>query len=74
MIKMVTQDSATYTLPWEKRSEHIPIDADHSGLVKFPDENHADYRRVLMKLVEFVKDGPAVMERRQEERSKGCIH
>ena len=42
----------------------IPIDADHSAMVKFPDNSDPHYITVRDRLYECVKKAPGIIENR----------
>ena len=64
MVRMVTSDSATWALPTEAIHMQIPIDADHSTMVKFSDNSDPDYSTVRDRLYECVKKAPGIIENR----------
>ena len=64
MIRLVTQDSATYSLPTEAPHKQIGIDADHSNMVKFTDNCDLHYIRVRDRLSECVENAPNIIEAR----------
>ena len=62
---MVTQDSATNIDGQNRPRNQIPLNADHSGLVKFHgihDKNYTD--SVRRHIVEMVKAAPSVIDAR----------
>jgi hypothetical protein len=61
---MVTSDSATWALPTEAIHMQIPIDADHSAMVKFSDNYDPHYITVRDRLCEYVKNAPSIIENR----------
>jgi hypothetical protein len=64
MVRMVTADSATWALPTEAIHMQIPIDADHSTMVKFSDNYDTHYVTVRDRLYECVKRAPSIIENR----------
>jgi hypothetical protein len=64
MVRMVTSDSATWALPTEAIHMQIPIDADHSTMVKFSDNYDPHYITVRDRLYECVKRAPGIIENR----------
>jgi hypothetical protein len=64
MLRMVTSDSATWALPTEAIHMQIPIDADHSTMVKFSDNYDSHYIIVRNRLYECVKKAPGIIENR----------
>ena len=59
----VDVDSALLQLP-DHMEEKIPLDADHSNLVKFNSKNERGYTSALVKLQQFERDAPSVVARR----------
>jgi len=64
MVRVVTSDSATWALPTDAIHMQIPIDADHSTMVKFPDNSDPHYITVRDRLYECVKKAPSTIENR----------
>ncbi|KAF8533194.1 hypothetical protein BDD12DRAFT_947879 [Trichophaea hybrida] len=64
MVRMVTEESATCALPTEPTHMQIPIDADHSNMVKFTDNQSDAYIRVWKRLEQSVKEAPSIVENR----------
>jgi hypothetical protein len=64
MIRMVTSDSATWALPTEAIHAQIPIDADHSAMVKYCDNHDPHYIAVRDRLYECVKKAPGIIQNR----------
>jgi len=64
MVRMVTADSATWALPTEAIHMQIPIDADHSNIVKFSDNYDHRYIAVRDRLHECVKKAPGIIKNR----------
>jgi len=62
MVRLVTQESATWLLPTEAIHMQIPIDADHSNMVKFSDNNDRHYITVRDRLYECVRKAPGIIE------------
>lgn len=61
---MVTYASATQSAPNEQFQDQIPIDADHSGMVKFGHAGQEDYNTVRGRLLNLVKEAPGVIGKR----------
>ncbi|KAA8894431.1 hypothetical protein FN846DRAFT_819409 [Sphaerosporella brunnea] len=70
MVRIVTEESATWALPTEARYMRIPIDADHSDMVKFTDHDDRHYMTVLNRLHECVGKAPGIIENRLANRGK----
>ena len=64
MIRLVTQESATFALPTEAMHQQIAIDADHSKMVKFTNRYDQSYKIVEGRLSECVKEAPNIIEAR----------
>ena len=64
MVRMVTSESATWALPTEAIHMQIPIDADHSTMVKYSDNHDPRYITVRVRLYECVKKAPGIIENR----------
>jgi hypothetical protein len=62
MVRLVTQESATWLLPTEATHMQIPIDADHSNMVKFSDNNDRHYITVRDRLYECMRKAPGIIE------------
>ena len=59
----VEPDSALLQLP-DSIEEKIPVNADHSMMVKFDSTGHQGYRSARAKLQQFEQDAPGVVEGR----------
>lgn len=59
-ITAVDSDSALLQLP-DSMEEKIPLDADHSMMVKFNNPNAQGYSSARDKLKQFVQDAPGVV-------------
>jgi len=68
---MVDKGSATWASPREKLHDQIPIDADHSAIVKFTDEDDNHYQMVETRLQECVKKAPVLIKKRLEKCGGG---
>jgi hypothetical protein len=55
MVRLVTRESATQAIPGEKFHNQIPIQADHSTMVKYDEDDDGNYTIVRGKLVEVVQ-------------------
>jgi hypothetical protein len=64
MVRMVTSDPATWALPTEAIHMQIPIDAEHSAIVKFSDNYDPHYIAVRERLYECVKRAPGIIKNR----------
>ena len=64
IVRMVTSESATWALPTEAIHMQIPIDADHSNMVKYSDNHDPHYITVKVRLCECVKKAPSIIENR----------
>ncbi|KFY68927.1 hypothetical protein V496_00678 [Pseudogymnoascus sp. VKM F-4515 (FW-2607)] len=62
-ITTVDADSALLQLP-DFMEDKIPLDADHSMIVKFDNKNNAGYTSARDKLRQFEKDAPSVVTAR----------
>lgn len=61
---MVTEESATRTGLPDTFHQHIPLNADHSDLVKFESPSHGGYEIVMQKIKKCAAEAPeAVSER-----------
>ena len=61
---MVTEESATRTGLPDTFDQHIPLNADHSGLVKFEGPSQDGYEIVMQKIKKYAAEAPeAVSER-----------
>ncbi|KAA8913656.1 hypothetical protein FN846DRAFT_929114 [Sphaerosporella brunnea] len=64
MIRVVSQESATFALPTEAIHMQVPIDADHSNMVKFADKADPNYIPVRDRLSDYVAKAPGILETR----------
>jgi hypothetical protein len=64
MLRIVTRESATFSLPTEAIHMQLGINADHSNMVKFTDRYDPNYTRVRDRLSECVKNAPSILEAR----------
>lgn len=63
-VLMVTRDSATSTgLTTTSDEDNIPLDTDHSGLVKYDSRTHGPYPVVKERVKRLVEEGPIQVER-----------
>jgi hypothetical protein len=61
---MVTEESATRTGLPDTFHQHIPLHADHSGLVRFESRSDGGYEIVMQKIKKYAAEAPeAVSER-----------
>ncbi|KAJ4859789.1 NACHT domain-containing protein [Trichoderma breve] len=63
-VMMVPQNSAIYAGPNEKSYDQLPIEADHSEIVKFSDASNSDYIIIQSRIAKWVKKAPAVIRER----------
>ncbi|KAL6792985.1 hypothetical protein J3E68DRAFT_451420 [Trichoderma sp. SZMC 28012] len=63
-VMMVPQNSAIYAGPNEKPYDQLPIEADHSEIVKFSDASNSDYIIIQSRIEKWVKRAPAVIRER----------
>lgn len=64
MIRVVTQDSATYALPTDPIHMQLGIDADHLSMVKFTDPFDHRYSIIRERLSQCVAKAPGIVEAR----------
>jgi hypothetical protein len=62
-VTAVDSDSALLQLP-DAMEDKVPLDADHSMMVKFDSKNAQGYRSAQDKLRQFVQDAPGVVAAR----------
>ncbi|KAI5842039.1 hypothetical protein BZA05DRAFT_380199 [Tricharina praecox] len=72
MIRLVTQESATFALRTEATHMQIGIDADHSNIVKFDDNSDHHYSTVRDRLLYCVEKAPRIIESRLESVTIGA--
>ncbi|QYS99703.1 NACHT domain-containing protein [Trichoderma simmonsii] len=63
-VMMVPQNSAIYAGPNEKHYDQLPIEADHSEIVKFSDASNSDYIIIQSRIDKWVQKAPAVIQER----------
>ncbi|KAI1391513.1 uncharacterized protein F4822DRAFT_396967 [Hypoxylon trugodes] len=63
-VMMVEHMSAIHATSREKYYDQLPIDADHSDLVKFPDQADHNYAFVEKRIIELVSEGPNIVRER----------
>ncbi|KAH0541631.1 hypothetical protein FGG08_003921 [Glutinoglossum americanum] len=63
-VMMVPRISATHSGPNEKIDDQLPIDANHSDIVKFSDPSNPDYVIIESRIKKLVADAPTVIRRR----------
>jgi hypothetical protein len=68
---MVPKVSATYASINEKKYDQLPINADHSHIVKFGDSSDDDYVIIQSRIRQCVKDAPRVIQERFAGHKKG---
>jgi hypothetical protein len=59
----VDADSALLQLP-DSMEDKIPVDSDHSMIVKFDNRNNRSYTSARDKLRQFERDAPSVVAAR----------
>jgi hypothetical protein len=59
----VEADSALLQLP-DSMEDKIPVDSDHSMIVKFDNRNNRSYTSARDKLKQFEQDAPSVVAAR----------
>jgi len=67
-LRLVTKDSATSICPHEALHNQIPIDTDHSNLVKFPGTDDRHYETVSMMLEDLVMKAQGIIHSRGKHR------
>ncbi|RKK27668.1 hypothetical protein BFJ66_g16550 [Fusarium oxysporum f. sp. cepae] len=68
-VTAVETDSALLQLP-DSMEEKIPLDSDHSMIVKFDNKNQRGYTSALDKLRQFEQDAPIVVAARLTQHGK----
>lgn len=68
---MVPKVSATYASINEKKYDQLPINADHSNIVKFSDSSDDDYVIIQSRIRQCVNDAPRVIQVRFAGHKKG---
>ncbi|KAK4061045.1 hypothetical protein Trihar35433_9970 [Trichoderma harzianum] len=63
-VMMVPQNSAIHAGPNEKHYDQLPIEADHSEIVKFSDVSNSDYVIIQSRIEKWVQKAPAVIRDR----------
>ncbi|KAF8243586.1 hypothetical protein K440DRAFT_55349 [Wilcoxina mikolae CBS 423.85] len=63
-VRLVTRDSATSFSPAEALHDQIPIDTDHSNLIKFAGRDDRHYDVVRVKLSAVIKMAPDILRMR----------
>jgi len=64
MLRVVTRESATFSLPTEAIHIQIGITADHSNMVKLSDPFDPNYKRIKDRLSECVEISPSILAAR----------
>jgi hypothetical protein len=57
-VLMVTEESATRTGLSDRFDRKIPLNRDHSGLVKFENRYDGDYEMVMQKIKTWAAEAP----------------
>lgn len=68
---MVPKVSATYASLNEKKYDQLPINADHSNIVKFSDSSDDNYVIIQSRMRQCVKDAPRAIRERFNGHKKG---
>lgn len=68
---MVPKVSATYASMNEKNYDQLPINTDHSNLVKFSHSSDDDYVIIQSRISQWVTDAPSVIQERFAGHRKG---
>ncbi|KAL5349520.1 hypothetical protein ACLOAV_005815 [Pseudogymnoascus australis] len=63
-VMMVPKVSATYASLNEKKYDQLPINADHSNIVKFSDSSDDNYVIIQSRMRQCVKDAPRAIRER----------
>ncbi|KAI9763914.1 MAG: hypothetical protein M1840_009026 [Geoglossum simile] len=63
-VMMVPKASAIHAGKNEQAYNHLPIDADHSNIVKFSDPSDQNYIIVKKKLEKLARDSPGIIKER----------
>jgi len=63
-VRMVTRDSATRINLDHKFHDQLPINADHSGMVKFSDRHGTPYEGVLSRIRGLVDEASETISKR----------
>lgn len=61
---MVPQTSATYAGSNEKPYDQIPINANHSDIVKFSDQSDPEFAIIQDRINKLIATGPEVIKER----------
>lgn len=61
---MVTRESAMHAMPDETMCHEMPIDADHSTMVKFDSRSDQSYLSVRNRMKQLAMDAPEVIRDR----------
>ena len=71
---MVPKASAVHAGKFAKPDDELPIDADHSNIVKFSDPSDPDYVIIKTRITRLVDDAPRVIKQRvtDHRKSKPC--
>jgi hypothetical protein len=63
---MVPQSSATQHAGQEMVKDSIPLDADHSNIVKFSSFTDPNYKTIQGRIIDMVGRAPGVIQERIE--------
>jgi hypothetical protein len=70
---MVTRTSATNLTKYENMCQTLPVEADHSGLVKFKHNHDPKYVNVRTRLSGLIGQAPSVIKRRFSNKQGLCL-
>ncbi|KAA8908942.1 hypothetical protein FN846DRAFT_944125 [Sphaerosporella brunnea] len=73
-VQMVTKDSATWASRTEALPDQVPLEANHSTLVKFSDRHDNKYEVVLGRIREQVVEAAEVIKKRHGHASTHGEH
>jgi len=71
MVRVVTRESATYSLPNDAIHMQLGIDADHTNMVKLTDPLDHRYTRVRQRLLYCVRSAPSIIKSRLTDGAIG---
>lgn len=63
-VRMVTRESAIHSMANRKMCHEIPIDADHSTMVKFGSRSDQSYQIIRKCILKLTETAPQVIESR----------
>lgn len=71
MMRVVTQECATFCFPANAIHMQLGIDVDHSNMVKFSDGCDHCYTTVRDRLSKCVRNAPGIVEARLQSAARG---